>query len=478
MDERTKQVFISYSWAVQDRVIKLAERLIDNGIDVVIDVYNLKEGQDKFVFMEQSVSNSNIDRVLIICDKTYTEKADSRIGGVGDETVIITAEIYNKTKQEKFIPIIFERDKNNDPYIPVYLKSRIYIDLSSENELYESEYEKLVRNIYERPLYRKPALGKKPEWLEDETISYSELHGLIRKFDINIDITPSKSQIFLMKFNEEFVNAAKQFRFPEDRPKEETIVGIIEQTKSLRNLFVEFCKNIISQGLLIGDIIATFFEYVYNKLHDATGMKSFSESDFEIYDFMIWELFISATAIMLYYEKYKEIYSLLNRSYFLKTSYVSDRVEAYEYFQFQKYMHILERQYKPNSNDPKLLTTAGDILIKRENKPILTVESISNADIILYQLGHIIVEPSGLPNRWFPVTYIYHHRYEQVIWKKLWSKSFCKKIAPLFGVKTIEEIRELVSKSKMNRTLGYNRAFDNAPEIFHTINPEQIGALN
>ena len=37
-----KKVFISYSWAVQERVVKLAERLIANGIDVVFDVYDLK----------------------------------------------------------------------------------------------------------------------------------------------------------------------------------------------------------------------------------------------------------------------------------------------------------------------------------------------------------------------------------------------------------------------------------------------------
>ena len=85
-----KKVFISYSWAVQERVVELAERLIANGIDVVLDVYDLKEGQDKYAFMEQSVNDDTIDRVLIICDKTYAEKEKNREGGVGDETVIIS----------------------------------------------------------------------------------------------------------------------------------------------------------------------------------------------------------------------------------------------------------------------------------------------------------------------------------------------------------------------------------------------------
>lgn len=84
MSKANPKVFISYSWAVQERVIDLANRLIDDGVDVVIDVYDLKDGQDKYAFMEQSVSDKSIDKVIIICDKTYSDKANSRSGGVGD----------------------------------------------------------------------------------------------------------------------------------------------------------------------------------------------------------------------------------------------------------------------------------------------------------------------------------------------------------------------------------------------------------
>ena len=152
-----KKVFISYSWSVQQRVIELAERLMANGVEVVLDVYDLKEGQDKYAFMEQAVNDPEIDRVLIVCDKVYTEKANSRSGGVGDETVIISPEIYGQVQQNKFVPIIFEVDENGKAYCPSYIKSRIYIDLSTEDDHYESEYEKLLRNIYEKPMYKKPA---------------------------------------------------------------------------------------------------------------------------------------------------------------------------------------------------------------------------------------------------------------------------------------------------------------------------------
>jgi len=124
--------------------------------------------------MEQSVTNPEIDRVLIICDKTYSQKANNREGGAGDETVIISPEVYGHENQEKFIPVILEVDTDAKPYVPAYIKSRIYIDLSDDSR-YEEEYEKLLRNIYNKPLYKKPPLGKMPEWLENEKVDMSHL---------------------------------------------------------------------------------------------------------------------------------------------------------------------------------------------------------------------------------------------------------------------------------------------------------------
>ena len=103
-DRLTKipKVFISYSWSSSDRVLELAERLMANGVNVILDKWDLKEGHDKYAFMEQSVNNPEVDKVLIICDKAYADKANNREGGVGDETVIISTEIYGNAAQEKY----------------------------------------------------------------------------------------------------------------------------------------------------------------------------------------------------------------------------------------------------------------------------------------------------------------------------------------------------------------------------------------
>ncbi len=164
------KVFISYSWSSpqhEEFVLNLATKLMADGVDVRLDKLDLKEGYDKYHFMEQMVTDDNISKVLIVCDAKYQEKVNSKIGGVGTESQIISSEVYAKAKQEKFIPIIAELDSSGNPCVPIFLKSRIFIDLSSD-EKFGDEYDKLLRSIYNRPLNNKPLLGKVPSYLFNE----------------------------------------------------------------------------------------------------------------------------------------------------------------------------------------------------------------------------------------------------------------------------------------------------------------------
>ena len=100
-EDRIPKIFISYSWSSDALVLDLAKRLVSQGVDVILDKWDLHTGADRFLFMEKSVSES--DKVLILCNKVYKEKADNRYGGAGQETMIIAPEVYEKTVPEKFI---------------------------------------------------------------------------------------------------------------------------------------------------------------------------------------------------------------------------------------------------------------------------------------------------------------------------------------------------------------------------------------
>lgn len=135
MAQAAPKLFVSYSWTSEDHdlwVVSLATALREAGVDVIFDKWDLREGHDAHHFMEQMVSDPNIRKVAIICDRKYAEKANDRAGGVGTETQIISAEIYAKQDQDKFVAVVAERDDQGKPFLPVYYKSRIYIDLSDD----------------------------------------------------------------------------------------------------------------------------------------------------------------------------------------------------------------------------------------------------------------------------------------------------------------------------------------------------------
>jgi hypothetical protein len=160
-------VFISYSWTSpghQERVRLWAERLVQDGVDVVLDIYDLKEGQDKYAFMERMVTDPNITHVLVVCDKTYSEKADTKKAGVGTESQIISKEVYEKVEQAKFIPLACDFSENGEPHLPTFFKSRIWIDFSSL-EAVNDNWERLVRFLYGKPLHQKPVLGSPPPYI-------------------------------------------------------------------------------------------------------------------------------------------------------------------------------------------------------------------------------------------------------------------------------------------------------------------------
>jgi hypothetical protein len=153
-------VFISYSHdneAHKDWVLQLATRLRSNGVNVILDRWNLKLGGDLASFMERGVSKSR--RVVCICSEAYLRKANDGKGGAGYEKQIMTSELLADQNTNWIIPLI----KNNpsDRKTPIFLGTRLYISFE-ESQLYESKYEELLRDLLDEPILPIPPIGKNP----------------------------------------------------------------------------------------------------------------------------------------------------------------------------------------------------------------------------------------------------------------------------------------------------------------------------
>jgi hypothetical protein len=122
--------FISYAWeddGIKDWVKYLATQLRGQGIDAKLDQWEVVPGDQLALFMEKSVREN--DYILLICTQKYKMKSENRLGGVGYEGDIMTAEVLQKYNHRKFIPILQAGTKETS--IPSWLQGKYYIDLSN-----------------------------------------------------------------------------------------------------------------------------------------------------------------------------------------------------------------------------------------------------------------------------------------------------------------------------------------------------------
>lgn len=158
------RVFISYSWdndSHKDWVRELADDLATGGIDIILDQYDLRFGEDRFQFMETSVREA--DAVLCVCTSPYVSRANARSAGVGIETSIITPQFFERIQSAKeFIPILRESDGSNPP-TPDYLAALMFVDFRDDSQ-YRSQLELLLRHLHKRPLHQKPRIGEPPQF--------------------------------------------------------------------------------------------------------------------------------------------------------------------------------------------------------------------------------------------------------------------------------------------------------------------------
>ena len=162
------KVFISYSHdssAHKQWVSEFGAILRHNGVDAVLDQWDLNPGDDMTRFMEKGVKES--DRVLVVCTDSYVKKANDGEGGVGYEKLVLTAKLVQDLGTNKFIPII--RHASGKEKVPTFLGTRVHIDFTDDSKFDQALME-LLRTLHQVRKARKPPLGKSP-FTEPETLA-------------------------------------------------------------------------------------------------------------------------------------------------------------------------------------------------------------------------------------------------------------------------------------------------------------------
>jgi len=157
--EEHPRVFISYSWkdeSVKSWALELAHKLCANGVDARLDRFHLRPGMDLPQWMTNEVLKAN--KVLLICDSHYAEKADMRRAGVGWETMIIQGDMMLPGEMNtKYIVVAFGDFEKNTP---IYMKSKLGIS----REDIDSNFNLLLEHIFD--IDAAPEIGAIPSWVK------------------------------------------------------------------------------------------------------------------------------------------------------------------------------------------------------------------------------------------------------------------------------------------------------------------------
>jgi hypothetical protein len=157
--EQPIRVFISYCHSSPKHekwVEELGCSLRENGIDARMDIWNLRRGMDLPQFMTNELALAQ--RVVLISDEKYAEKADGRVGGVGWETMIVQGDMaQQQPDSNKYLVVV--ASSLLDAGLPRYLKTKFVIHWpDAQND--EHNLQLLLRELYDA--VKVPPLGPKP----------------------------------------------------------------------------------------------------------------------------------------------------------------------------------------------------------------------------------------------------------------------------------------------------------------------------
>lgn len=439
------RVFISYSWSSpghQARIRQWAEQLVSDGIDVVLDVWDLKEGDDKYAFMESMVVDKSVTHVLVFSDSAYAAKADARKAGVGTESQIISGNVYSKVQQSKFIPIACEFDDAGEPYLPTYFQSRIWIDFSSPEAANEN-WEQLVRLLYGKPAHEKPSLGRAPTYITaDLTVPASP--ALAKFAAIKQAVLQGKPGLQL--YREDFLRACYQYaddlrirKRPETESHGQSVLDDCGKLKLVRDHIVDWVllESSTKGGTQFDEALIAVLEQLLVLKSRPPEVNTWSDNWFDAHQVFVYETFLYIVAALLRTESFSTLHQVLTNHYLLPETeiYGTERFGTFHaFYGYSDALQILAPEGKT------LYAPAAELIKRQADRTDIPFLDVMQAELLVLMMAFI-----NENSRWYPQTLHYSSRHGAFpFFLKASRHRDFQKLAVITGVDNGDAIRTAV----------------------------------
>lgn len=395
--------------------------------------------------MEQMVTDKDIQKVIIVSDRAYAEKSDSRSGGAGTEAQIISPKLYNGEDEGKFVALVFERDEHGKACLPAYYTSRIFIDFTDMTRATDS-FEQLVRWIFDKPLHRKPDVGPAPAYLksDDATITLATSAAHRRAMDA---LQNSKPHAFAatQEYLETLTDQLKPFRIAvETDPLSDEILSNYASFLPYRDETIMLVRAIAraEPDPRYGDALHAFLERFLLHFHPSPDSGRYRKFDFDNYKFFAHELLLYFCTIGMADNRPDLIEAVTGRPYYdtARGDYGGSAVQAYDVFSY--YDGLLD--YRNKRLKINRYSLHADLLKERSAGSGFRFEQLMQADFILYLRHRLLHSDPYCP--WWPVT-MYHLGFRNrpfEIFARAQSSSELARLLPLLGIKDRTPLDDLV----------------------------------
>lgn len=435
------KAFISYSWtseAHQEQVRLLADRLLSDGVDVILDKYDLKEGQDLHQFMERMVTDPAVTHVLVVTDHAYAEKANRREKGVGKEALLISAEVYSKADQTKFIALVFET-REGEYCVPAFLNGRLHIDMSTSERLNDN-YEGLLRVLHGKPQFKKPALGRIPSFLLEATgpaLPTASKAQLVRS--AVLDGKPFAEAVvddYFALFEDSL--AMLQVPLEGTAPLDERVEATISGFQASRDEFVglvEFLSGYRDTEHTY-QAIFEFFERSSRYLAVQQGQNT------DVYTFILGELFLHVVAALIRKKRFKEARRLIANDYRVPHEY-QDKWQSFVVFFPATRSIDQDRQRRLNTD---WVSGTAELLLSRAAGKPTTLEDLMQADLILFLQSLLDLDRTSW--LWTPYTALHRQRSQPFdLFTRAESIRQFEALKSLFGIESRDEFVKRIAEA-------------------------------
>lgn len=451
MDE--PKAFISYAWTSDEHiawVVQLASDLRAQGVDVILDKWDLKEGHDSFAFMERMVTDPAVGKVVMICDAAYADKANKRAGGVGTEAQIISAKLYARTDQDKFVAVVREKDAEGRALVPAFYASRIHIDLS-EPDLYGPNVEQLLRWIFGKPLHVKPPIGKRPSYL-DQPDEQRTGNSAVQRAAVDALKRDRPNALLLVEdYFQSVVDGLEAHRIPQGdnvAEFEEQLIASVDSFAPTKNELIELfgllCRSHDNEEA--HRLVVRFFEGVARYQVVPDSVSRYHEFDWDNFKFIASELFLALVGTLLRREKFAFAAAMLDALYFEPGRHGMSATPR-NFTIFAGYLQSLE--HRNQRLQLRRTSLKADWLKERAAGSGVEFADIIQAEYVLFLRSSIDASRSEKHEpQWWPQTlcYISERDGPLELFSRATSAAYFERIKHMLGVDTVEEFKDLVPK--------------------------------